>query len=99
MYKEIFSYELAEGVTEEKFLQVANRIHEVWMSKQSGFVGWEINKEENGTYTDIVYWKSKDDAKNSETTMKDIPNVQEWFSCYNAPPISSKKLEELAHFP
>jgi len=46
------------------------------MSKQFGFVKWEIHKNNEGNYTDIVYWKSKEDAKKSEKYMVNIPKLE-----------------------
>lgn len=73
MYKDIISYKLAEGIREEHLLKVAKQIIDSWMSKQPGFIKWEIHSNNEGGYTDIVYWESKEAAKDSEKEMVNIP--------------------------
>ena len=48
MYKDIISYRLAEGVSEEHLLDVADEVLSGWMSKQAGFVKWEIHRNSEG---------------------------------------------------
>ena len=98
MYKDVISYRLAENVSDDRLLEVARDVLESWMRQQPGFVKWEIHKESDGSYTDIVYWDSKDAAKNAEADMANIPNASDWFSCYEEGSISSKNLYHLATF-
>lgn len=55
MFKDLISYELADGIDEEHLLSVAKKIIEEWMNKLPGFQAWEICKQEDGSYTDVVY--------------------------------------------
>jgi len=48
--------------------------------------------------TDIVYWESKEDAKNAEKEMGNIPNAGDWFAYYKPETISSKNLTTIAEF-
>ena len=99
MHKNVISYKLAENISEEHLLNVAKDIVKNWMSKQSGFVRWEIHKNNDGVgYTDIVYWESENDAKRAETDMANIPNANDWYSCYEKDSISSKNLDLVAAF-
>ena len=98
MYKDIISYQLADEVTEDHLLSVAARIVESWMTKQPGFVKWEIHKNNAGGYTDIVYWNSKEDAKRAEKEMTNIPNANDWYECYKENSIESQNLEEVRRF-
>ncbi len=98
MYKDIISYQLADEVTEEHLLSVAARIVESWMTKQPGFIKWEIHKNNAGGYTDIVYWNSKEDAKRAEKEMTNIPNANDWYECYKENSIESQNLEEVRRF-
>ena len=96
MYKDIISYQLE--VTEEHLLRVADQIVESWMTKQPGFIKWEIHKNNTGGYTDIVYWNSKEDAKRAEKEMVNIPNANDWYGCYKDGSIESTNLEEIRRF-
>ena len=92
MYRDIISYELAENISEEQLLKVANEVHESWMKHQAGFLGWEIHSVKDGSYSDIVYWRSREDAMNAEKEMANIPNGGAWFACYKEGSIQSKNL-------
>ena len=98
MFKDVISYKLAEDISEEHLLNVADGVLKNWMSKQSGFVRWEIHTNNNGGYTDIVYWESRDDAERAEADMVNIPNANDWFSCYEQGSISTKRLNQVATF-
>ena len=98
MYKDIISYRLAKNVSEENLLDVASGVYNNWMSKQSGLIKWEIHRSDDGGYTDIVYWESKDDAKRAEADMVNTPNASDWISCYEDGSISSRNLTQVAKF-
>jgi len=98
MYKDIISYELAENASKEQLVKIAKRIVDEWMRNQVGFIKWEIHTNSDGSYTDIVYWKSKEDAKMAEKEMVNIPNAAEWYGCYKEGTISSKNLTIIAEF-
>ncbi len=98
MYKDVISYELAEGITIDRLLQVAQQIINDWMKKLTGFIKWEIHANSDGSYTDIVYWENEAAAKKAEKEMANIPNAGDWFACYKPETISSKKLSQLAEF-
>ncbi len=98
MYKDIISYELAEGKSEEHLLNIAGKIVESWMKNLPGFIKWEINRGKGNVYTDIVYWQSEADAKNAEKEMANIPNAGEWYECYKEGSISFKNLSLIKEF-
>ena len=98
MYKDIISYKLAEGSTEERLLTVTKEVFDSWMKNQPGFIKWDINQNNEGGYTDIVWWKSKEDAKKAELDMMNIPNAADWFACYEEGSINSKNLTQVGEF-
>ena len=98
MYKDLITYELAEKITEDYLISIAKQIINDWMKKQTGFISWEINTNSDGSYTDIVSWDSKEDAKKAEQEMANIPNAMDWFACYKEGSISSKNLTQVALF-
>lgn len=98
MYKDLITYELAENVSREQLLSVARKVHDDWMKHQKGFVKWELNTNNDGSYTDIVFWESKEDAKKAEKEMGGMPVFAEWFACYKQGSISSKNLTAIADF-
>lgn len=95
MYKDIISYELAEGITEEHLFEVAEKVYNDWMKNQRGFLGWEINKNSNGSYTDIVMWESKEDNELSNKNMSSMEHSGDWIACYNMSTVKSFNLQRL----
>lgn len=89
MYKDIINYELADGVSEAQLFEIAEKVLKGWMKDQSGFLGWEINKNADDGYSDIVSWESEDDAKKAEADMSSIPNADKWMGCYREGSIKS----------
>jgi hypothetical protein len=98
MYKDLISYELAENKTAEELIKIAQQIVNDWMKKQLGFIKWEIHSNSDGSFTDIVYWTSKEAAKLAEKEMVNIPNAADWYGCYKEGSISSKNLISIAEF-
>ena len=98
MYKDIISYELAENISREHLLKIAKQIVSDWMKDQPGFMKWEIHTDNNGKYTDLVYWQTENDAKIAEKQMANIPNAADWYNCYKEGTISSKNLLTIAEF-
>lgn len=92
MHKDLITYELAQNVTEDHLLKVANRIINEWMKHLPGFISWEICKSSNGSYTDIVCWENEATAKAAEPKMREIPNGHEWFACYKPDTIQGNTL-------
>ena len=82
MVKDLISYRLAQGVSEEHLLHIADLVAKDRMSKQSGFISWELHKSSDGSYTDIVSRETQEDAKKAEASMTDMPHASEWHACY-----------------
>jgi len=98
MYKDIISYELNDNVTPQQLVKIGDRIVDQWMKKLDGFVKWEIHSNSDGSYTDIVHWKSKEDADMATKEMANIPDATKWFACYKEGSISSKNVTTIAEF-
>ena len=98
MYKDIITYELADGITEEHLKKVAIQILEEWMEKLPGFVSWELNKSGDDKYVDIVCWESKEAAMSANREMANIPNAGEWYACYKKESISAQNITTVAAF-
>lgn len=98
MYKDIITYELAESITENHLLTIAEDVIDNWMKNLEGFISWEIHKKEEDRYTDIVSWSSIVDAKTAESEMMKIPNAGEWFACNKEGSINSVALKSIKKF-
>ena len=99
MFKDIITYELDDGIDEAHLLKIAGEIIKSWMSKQAGFIQWDIHKDAIGDgYTDIVYWETREAAQEAEQQMGNIPNAIDWFSCYKEGSIASQNLAQIGSF-
>ncbi|MGK0272123.1 MAG: hypothetical protein ACI88H_002789 [Cocleimonas sp.] len=99
MFKDIITYELDDGIDEQHLLNIAGEIIESWMSKQAGFIQWDIHKDAIGDgYTDIVYWDTSEAAQEAQQQMGNIPNAADWFGCYKEGSIGSQNLKQIGSF-
>jgi len=64
MYKDIINYELAEGISIEHLLEIAQRIATTWMHKQPGFVKWEIHTNSEASDWFACYKEGSINSKN-----------------------------------
>jgi hypothetical protein len=53
-------YSLADGVTEERLIAASDAFQRDFLAHQPGFVRRETLKGQNGRWTDLVYWSSKE---------------------------------------
>lgn len=60
------------------------------MSKQKGFIKWEIHVDEDGEYFDLVYRESKAAADKANEEMANVPSSEARFACYDMTSINSK---------
>ncbi len=97
MVIDIIKYKLADGITEEFLRESAEDILSLWMSKQEGFVKWQINKTDKG-YVDFVFWETKEALDSATVKMKDIPADHNWLKCYDMTSVSAEKASNLFTF-
>ena len=78
------SFKLKEGVSEEDFLCASEKCHNEVLSKQKGFISWEVLRD-GDTWVDLVKWETIEDAKNGETAGASNPAAHEFYSFINMP--------------
>lgn len=76
------SYKLKKNASEEEFLIASKKCHDEVLSKQKGFISWEVLKD-GDTWVDLIKWESADDAKNGETAGANNPAAREFYSYIN----------------
>ena len=59
---ETVSYKLAAGVANDAFLK-ASEVMTRWVSRQSGLQYRSLSQKDDGSWLDIVYWNTKEDAE------------------------------------
>ena len=98
MYKDLITYNLATWVTIEQLKELSQKVWTDRMSLQEGCVWREINSDAQDTYTDIVYWMSKEHAEKANKTMDTNPHAQAWMACYDMDSIKSTWLTAQATY-
>lgn len=84
------SYKLVEGASVPDFLQASEKVHNEILSKQKGFISWQVLAS-GDTWVDLVTWETMEDAKNAETAGQTNPIAQNFYSfidmksCKNQP--------------
>ncbi len=98
MYKDLITYKLADEITHEHLLEVAQKVRDSRMSKQDWCLWREITTDSDGEFHDIVTWNSKEDAEKANTDMPNADHAQEWFACYDMSSIKSSGVTQKASF-
>ena len=76
------SFKLKKDVSEEQFLRASEKCHNEVLSKQKGFISWEVLRD-GDTWVDLVRWETPEDAKNGETAGAANPAAHEFYACIN----------------
>lgn len=73
------SYKLKNNVSIEEFLKASKECSEEVLSKQKGFISWEVVSI-GDTWVDIVKWDTVEDAKKGETAGAKNPAAKNFYS-------------------
>ena len=76
------SYKLKKGASEEDFLLASKKCHDEVLSKQKGFISWDVLRD-GDTWVDLVTWETAEDAKNGETAGAANPAAHEFYAFIN----------------
>lgn len=76
------SYKLKKGVSIEKFLAASEKCNKEVLSKQKGFISWEVLRD-GDTWIDLVHWETLEDGKKGETAGAGNPASREFYSFIN----------------
>ena len=76
------SFKLKKEVSIEDFLLASKKCHDEVLSKQKGFISWEVLRD-GDTWVDFVKWETAEDAKRAETAGQSNPAAHEFYACLN----------------
>lgn len=85
------SFKLKKGVSAEDFLLASEACHREVLSKQKGFISWEVLRD-GDTWVDLVRWETLADAKKAETAGQSNPVAHRFYACLN---MNSCKMQTL----
>ncbi|MEM8863091.1 MAG: hypothetical protein AAGD96_32675, partial [Chloroflexota bacterium] len=69
---EVVVFKLAEGVSDEAFLQAAQGI-EAWLETKPGFISRRLSNDGQGSWLDLVEWKSMEEAQTAAADIMAAP--------------------------
>lgn len=76
---ELVVFELNEGVTDDEFMATVKDVSR-WVATQPGFVSRElVHSPESGKYTEIVWWRSRQEAEAAAQEAMDSPSCAPMF--------------------
>jgi len=76
------SFKLKKGVSQEEFLRASEECHREVLSKQKGFISWEVLRDDD-TWVDLVKWETVEDAQKAETAGQSNPAAHAFYACLN----------------
>jgi hypothetical protein len=95
---ELVQYKLKQDVDEQAFLDTLKPVLENFLEKQPGFVKpWEIFKDKDGTWTEVVRWENMDYAQKAQDPTIHGP-CQEFFSYMDESTVKKSFIEERKRF-
>lgn len=68
------TFKLKKGVSEEDFLIASKKCHDEVLSRQKGFISWEVLRD-GETWVDFVKWETPEDAENAQTAGASNPTA------------------------
>lgn len=72
---ELTTFELKEGVSNEVFLESAQKMQKEFLSTQEGFIKRTLVQSEDGTWTDIVYWEKHESCELAMKAAENAPSA------------------------
>ncbi len=76
------TYQLKKDKSEQDFLLASAKCHDEVLSKQKGFISWEVLRD-GDTWVDVVKWENGEDAKNAETAGAGNPAARDFYAYIN----------------
>lgn len=72
-------FTLKQGATEEHLLKASTVLQQDFLQHQKGFVRRELLKKSDREFIDMVYWETREDAKNAITNAEKSPACFAYF--------------------
>ncbi len=94
---EVVVFKLAEGVTDELFLESAQGI-EGWLETKPGFLNRRLSKDENGMWLDLIEWESMDEAQSAAAEIMSQPAGQAFSANIDGPSVQMYHMQTIHTF-
>ena len=92
MIVETIQYRLREGIKKEDFLEAAKKMVPD-LKKQPGLIDWQLCKEENGNWLEILHWNTLKEAKTAAKRVLELDSVKAFVKFIEKPTTESAYFE------
>lgn len=83
---ELATIHLAKGKTEGDLISASDTFQREFLQQQAGFLRRELMRNEDGTYADLIHWRSMADAQAIMDKVAESPACQAYFSVMQVNP-------------
>jgi hypothetical protein len=84
---------LAKGISEAELLKASEKFQTEFVSKESGVLRRELVRKADGTYVDIVQFRSKEDFEAVSKKEMESPICMEFFSLMDMQAMEGAEME------
>ena len=95
MIFEIASFKLLEVADEGTFLAEHKKVHDMWVTKQPGYISRSTTKSAAGEWRDIIKWNSLEQAHDASGLIIKSPEAGPWMSLMDPESIKMYHGEEM----
>jgi len=90
---EITQFQLVKGVADQEFLREAEKVQQVFLERQPGYLDRELLKDEAEQWVDILHWETTAQAQTAAQAMLQEPACQGFLSMIDPQSIEMLHLE------
>ena len=92
MIVEIIRYKLRKNAKTEDFLEAAEKIV-LDLKNQPGLIDWQLCKEENENWLEILYWNTLEEAKTAAKKVLELDTLKAFVKFIDEPTTESTYFE------
>ncbi len=77
-------FRLLDGKTEDELLEASSALQVAFVAQQPGFIKRELVKHADGSYVDLIHWRSQADAEAAMKRAESEPACAAFFQLMGA---------------
>lgn len=78
----MITFKLKKGVTQDEFIDATQKVHDMVVSQQKGFISWSQFLD-GDVWTDFVTWETMEDANKALTAGSGNPVARSFYALIN----------------
>lgn len=92
---EIVEMHLRDGISDEAFIVIVDRLEKQFHMKQVGYLDSELFKQGEAHWSMIMHWQTRDDLKAASRQMMLAPETVDFRDCLDPRQIKIKAFEQV----